>query len=206
MPEHDTPADDSATEATTQSTDVTVSTDSIAVDDPAALFERDDVTTEVVDIEADAEHFNRYQDWKGMAIAGITNDDGEILLVKNTDPDVCHDWVLPHGVVRGADVDWADTAADWVDGLTGVSATIDDVVHVRRNNITLDVDDEDAGEAETRETTTYHVIFSGQPHDRESIEPDARYDCDDVWTAGWHDTVPDSARETESADIARFVD
>lgn len=198
MPEHDTPADESATEATAQSTD---STDSITVDDPGALFERDDVTTEIVEIEPDADHFERYQNWKGMAIAGITNDDGEVLLVKNTDPDVCHDWVLPHGAVREDDVDWAETAADWVDGLTGVGATIEDVVHVRRNDITLESDDE-----EVQETTTYHVIFSGHPHDCESIRDDVQYDCDDDWTAGWHETVPDSARETESQDIARFVD
>lgn len=201
MPEHDAPADDSSTEAPADPTD---STGFTAVDDPAAFFERDDVTTDVVEIETDAEHFERYQDWEGMAIAGITNDDGDVLLVKNTDPEVCHDWVLPHGAVQDEDADWAETAADWVDGLTGISVTIDDVVHVRRNDITLDIDDED-GE-KTRETTAYHVVFSGHPHDGEEIQDDVEYDCDDVWTAGWHDAVPESARETESGDIARFVD
>lgn len=196
MPEHDTPYDESSIEATARSTD------SISVDDPGMLFERDDVTTEVVEIETDAEHFERYQNWTGMAIAGITNAAGDVLLVKNTDPDVCHDWVLPHGAVREDDVDWAETAADWVDGLTGINATIDDVVHVRRNDITLDADDE----GETTETTTYHVIFSGHPHDGHAIQDDVRYDCDDIWTAGWHSSVPDSAHETESRDIARFVD
>lgn len=63
MTEHDTPDDESATETTSDLTD------SIAVDDPVALFECDDVTTEVVEIETDAEHFERHQDWKGMAIA-----------------------------------------------------------------------------------------------------------------------------------------
>ena len=183
MPEHDTTAN------------------AQRLDDPEALFERDDVTTEIVEVEADAEAFERHRDWNGLAIAGITNDDGEVLLVKNTDPDVCHDWVLPHGAVREADVDWAETAADWVDGLTGVSATIEDVVHVRRNDIT-----HDPAEGETQETTSYHVVFSGRPHAGESIQADVRYDCDDVWLADWHESIPDSARETESQDIALFVD
>lgn len=195
MPEHDTPADESATEATADTSNP------VTVRDPAALFERDDVTTEVVEIEADVEHFERYQDWRGMAIAGITNEDGEVLLVKNTDPDVCHDWVLPHGVVREDDAEWAETAADWVDGLTGVTVDIEGVVHVRRNDISYGTED-----GETLETTTYHVVYSGRPHADEEIQEDVRYDCDDVWTADWHDSVPDSARETESHDIARFVD
>lgn len=119
--------------------------------------------------------------------------------MKNTDPDLCHDWVLPHGAIRKDDVDWADTAAaDWVDGLAGVTVTIDDNVHVRRNIIALD--------DETLETTTYHVVFSGHPDDGEPIRDDVRYDCGDVWTTDWHDSIPDSARETESKDIALFVD
>lgn len=183
MPEHDTSAN------------------AQRLGDSVALFQRDDVTTEVVEVEADAENFERHQDWRGMAIAGITNENGEVLLVKNTDPDVCHDWVLPHGVVREDDAEWAETAADWVDGLTGSTADVEDVVHVRRNDISHETDD-----GETRETTTYQVIYSGSPNADEEIQEDVRYDCDDVWTADWHDSVPDSARETESQDIALFVD
>lgn len=186
---------------TADATDTTPLATLAETGNPALLIDHEDVTTEVVEIETDAAHFERYQNWYGMAIAGITNDDGDVLLVKNTDPDVCHDWVLPHGAVRAEDDDWAETTVDWVEGLTGVSATIEEVVHVRRNDVAHETD-----QGNRLETTTYHVIFSGRPRAGESIQHDVRYDYDDDWIAEWHATVRESVRETERGDVELFVD
>lgn len=192
MSETNTPADATATDRLPLLADT---------GDPSRLVDHEDVTTEVVDVHVDDEDaFERHREWRGIAIAGITRDDGAVLLVKNTDPDVCHDWVLPHGVVQDADAEWAETATDWVDGLTGLAVDLEEVVHVRRNDVTYDPEDGD-----TRRTTTYHVIFTGRPRAGETIHKDVRYDCNDVWTADWHDAVPESARETEASDIERIL-
>jgi|GEM_PF-903775 len=169
-------------------------------DDPAERFDRDDITTERVELEVDESSFEHLQSTRGLAIAGVTNDAGDVLLVKHTDPENTHDWVLPHGPVEDGD-DWADVAADWVDGLTGISVDIEDIVHVRQNKITHESEN-----GENRKTTTYHVVFSGRPEGETEIRKDVRYDCDDEWVADWHGSIPDSVRDTEGQDIARFLE
>lgn len=166
--------------------------------DPSRLLDHPEVSSETATIETDQEHVDHAQSVRGMAIAGVTRDGGDVLLVKHTDPEYTHDWVLPHGAVDD-DAGWAETAVDWVDGLTGIDAELDAVVHVRRNDLTLPEEDEITA-------TTYHVVFGAHPVGDTTPADDVRYDCDDEWVAGWYDSIPDSARETESQDIALFLD
>lgn len=161
--------------------------------DPVALFDAGDVSTETVEVEVDAEHFERFDGIVGRVVVGVTNADGEVLLLENTDPDVCHDWVLPHGPVE--DEDWIESAVDWTDGLTGVTPELGDAVHVRRNDVT----DGD------RRTTVYHVLLPGRPLDDGTVEGDVRYDCDDAWRAEWRDSAPDELDGIERDDVERFL-
>lgn len=166
--------------------------------DPADLADHPDVPLKVETVEVNEEQFDRFEETRGLAIAGITTDEDELLLVTRTDDEP--DWTLPYGPAE-ADDEWAATAVDWVDGLTGVSATLEDVVLVRRHDITLD-----HGEASPRQTTQYHVVFGGHPDPGESIQADARYDCSDDWTAAWHDAVPTVDCDQRTGDIERFLD
>lgn len=166
--------------------------------DPATLFDHSDVSSEVVPMETSQKHIDHAQSVRGMAIAGITRDDGDVLLVKHTDPENTHDWVLPHGPVD-RNADWAETALDWVNGLTGIDAELDEIVHVRRNDLTRPDEDEVVA-------TTRHIVFAGHPIGDTTPADDVRYDCDDDWVAGWYDAIPESARDTESQDIALFLD
>lgn len=184
--------------ATPNATDTDALTRLADTNDPATLFDHPDVSTEVVTMETSEEHIDHAQSVRGMAIAGITRDDGDVLLVKHTDPENTHDWVLTHGPVED-DAGWAETAIDWVDGLTGIDAELDEVVHVRRNDLTRPDEDEVVA-------TTHHVVFAGHPIGDTTPADDVRYDCDDDWDAGWYDTIPESARETESQDIALFLE
>lgn len=163
--------------------------------DPVARFDRGDVSTETVQVDVDGEHFERFDDIVGRVVVGVTNDDGDVLLLENTDPDdVRHDWVLPHGPVEDGD-DWVETAVDWTDGLTGVTPELGDPVHVRRNDVT----DGD------HRTTVYHVLFPGRPLDAGSLDGDVRYDCDDAWRAEWRDSAPDGMDGVERDDVERFL-
>lgn len=188
--------------------------------DPGRLFNRDTVTTTVEDLEVDESSFEYLQSTRGMAIAGVTNDDGEVLLATNPEIDA---WRLPHARVPD-DIDYAETAVSDVFGGIGFDVTIDSVVSIRQFDAVLEgsdaeavaggsegaedrlhVDDPDTLVGMEGHTRSYDVAFEAslpsghEPIPRESTESLAHVE--------WFDSIPDGApRGLPREDLRLFID
>lgn len=148
---------------------------------PEGLRDRDDVTfTTETRRHDDVDHCG--VDVAGQAIAGIENDDSELLLLLNDELGVA---VLPHASVERGD-DWAAVARQGVENQTGISVTLDHIEAVRQVDHVV----ADAGKPHT---TTHRVLFAGRPAGGEI------HDCkraasagSDDWRAGWFTDLPDA--------------
>lgn len=165
--------------------------------DPEDLIDREDVRfreyPEVVDHQ---HHFDLYEPIDGMAVVGVTNDDGKVLLLVHDDEPLA---LLPHGPVEPGE-DWAAAASRAVEEKTGVAVEIDGPELVKRKYFSPEGDDD-------RQTTAYQVFLHATPiADETAAGSSAKADQGD-WTAGWFDEVPvDADHEEVEDDIRLFVD
>jgi len=165
-------------------TPITAPIDPETLDVPSARTER----------ELPPDAFDRHEASAGVAVVGVTNDRGDVLLIRNTG-DGPDGWLLPYGHVE--DEGWIETAVDWTDGLTGIVPEIETVLFVRENHLVA---------PDGRETTTHHVVFTATPAADSTPDGDVRYDCANDWTADWHTTVPENADGETRDDIERVLD
>jgi hypothetical protein len=188
----DTAADETATDdaTTTQSLPLP---DTLSTADLAAL--REDTRVPFVDARIDhpdADHCST--DTAGRAVAGITNDAGEVHLLRHEESGMP---LLPHQPVASEADDWAAAARSIVDGWDGLA--VDTVELVR------EVDHHVDGETDPH-TTTKLVLFGG------SATGDAATDLavpGDEWTADWHARPPAGIDDLDSPlrdDLAYFFD
>jgi hypothetical protein len=166
-------------------TDTTSTDPTESLTDPAALA--DDPGDDYDETEDDS-HFEMNRDNEGVAIVGITNDDGELALASFEQATV-----VPHAVVEPGR-DFAAVAHEAADELLGVDVTLDDVVRVRRKVST--------DEASREQAVAYDVVFSASAADDGAL-PDEVTSCQ-VEATGWFDGVPEALPGNEMRDDAEL--
>lgn len=168
----------------------TTSVDTPTVTDPESLREREDVEF----LEATAVHDDRGHcavDSDGRAVVGVTNDEGETLLVVDYDRPFA---MLPNGTVESGD-DWAEVGRQRVEHLTDLPVEIDGIERVRRVEHRTESEDEP-------HATSYQVVFAASPA---TDDLDISHGCD--WRGEWCDELPvEVDSELSEADIRLFVD
>lgn len=159
--------------------------------DPAQLFD-DASDDDTAPIETDERTYTHETpdhceaDALGRAIVGVTDADGNVLLVVNHDEEHA---ILPNGVVD-PDEDWETVARRQLTEAAGLDVPLDRVERVRRveHVVDADADANAAAEPEHPPRTTHHVVFATSV---ESVQPPLDGLCDDnPWTLGWYDEVP----------------
>jgi nucleolar protein 56 len=170
--------------------------------DPETLLGREDVPVrEDPEVVEHQHHFDLYEPIEGMAAVGVTNDDGEVLLLVDDDEGIA---LLPHGPVEPGE-DWAAAATRVVEEQTGVAVEIDGPELVKRKYFSPEGDDD-------RQTTAFQVFLRASPIDGETATASSEDGGDGNWDVSWFDEVPvdaDEADETEDDivdDIRLFVD
>jgi len=168
----------------------TAPTPTESLTDPASLRGRDGV--EYV-TETEADHFGQDDGVAGVAVVGLTNDDGALAFASFEDVTI-----LPHAVVETGE-DYATVARDAASDLLGVDVDLDDVVRVRRKQ-------SPAG-GTSAEHVAHVVVFAASPPGDGSL-PDAEdvTSCQ-AESTGWFDGVPDDIQTPEMrADALLFLD
>lgn len=155
--------------------------------DPESLLDRGDVDSRDRPTVEHGHHFEMYEPIDGMAIAGVTDDEGRVLLL--VDREAGHA-VLPYGRV-GPGEDWAAVARRRTEELTGVAVSIDGPVRVRRNRYRPEEGDDD------RETTGYDVVFRASPVDEEATAEVGTCE-DNQWEAAWVSEIPAGVSASEA--------
>lgn len=161
---------------------------------PAVSFHRETA------VHDDRDHCS--SDVDGRAVVGVTNEDGELLLLVNRELGVA---VLPHGTVAAdstASGDWATVARRDAEGQTGISIELDGIDAVRAVDHVVDGEDPHA--------RTHRVVFRASPVDGEiqACKRDAAAGSDD-WTAGWYDECPEGVAAPDGGpgdDLALFLE
>lgn len=163
--------------------------------DPESVVEREDVDVREEASVEHQHHFELYEPIEGMAVVGITNDEGEVLLLVHTEGSGA---VLPYAPVESGE-DWLAVGRRRATELADVDVEIDGIERIRRKYFSPEGDDE-------RETTGYDVVLRASTAADET--PD-RTDVDDdgQWDARWVDEIPeDAAGGAVLDDIRLFVD
>lgn len=171
--------------------EVTPNTDAPTLFDPESLREREDVEfLEATNVHDDRDHCA--SDVEGRAVVGVTNDDGDVLVIVNDERAFA---TLPNGKVESGD-DWAEVGRERVEHLTSLPVEIDGVERVRR------VEHFTEGENEPH-TTSHQVVFSASPA---TDDPSISHGCD--WRGEWCDELPEQAPDEGPArdDIRLFAD
>jgi hypothetical protein len=160
--------------------------------DPATLRDDDAVAFRESTAVADAEHFENHAEWDGMAIVGVTDDAGRLLLLRNEDDHA----ILPHRAVEPGD-DYAAVAREATEEAVDLAVEIEAVERVRHVRYRL-------GDDESRRTERYDVLFHAVP--RTDATPSSDRDC---WRTVWADEAPENPdwdHENVLEDIRLFLD
>ena len=160
--------------------------------DPETLRDRDDVEFVEESAEAHQDHFELYEPIAGMAIVGVTDGRGRLLLLEREDAPIP---VLPYGRTEPGD-DWVTTAREAVADSTDVEVAIEGVRRVRRHTYRSE---------SGAETTGYDVVFAATPVD-DGTDPNGGHD----WRASWREMgtldLPDDPDNDVLNDIRLFVE
>ncbi|WP_256684872.1 hypothetical protein [Halococcus qingdaonensis] len=161
--------------------------------DPGTLRERDDIEFCEMAPETHQSHFELYESIAGLAIVGVTDADGRLLLLEHEDAPYP---TLPYGRVAPADR-WVATTRATVADSTGVAVTVDDMRRVRHHTYRSEADEE---------TTGYDVVVAASPEGDGDIPAEAGQE----WVPTWRDTatidLPDEPDNDVLNDIRLFVD
>ncbi|MFD1646155.1 hypothetical protein [Haloarchaeobius litoreus] len=163
-------------------------------DDPTELAERDGVE-EVTDTFTHGNEDHCEADYAGRAIVGVTNDDGELLLVTDRAEGRA---VLPSPKVE-YDGDWTAAARDELADIAEMEVRITGVERVRHAEHVIEGDDEVFDE-------TTHVVLAAEPVADAPELPDL---AAEHWSLEWHDSYPSDLFEDgqpEAEDVRLFLD
>lgn len=164
--------------------------------DPETLRGRDDVEFVDESTEEHQDHFERYEPIAGMAIAGVTDENGELLLLQREDAPIP---VLPYGWTEPGD-DWVTTAREAVADSTDAEVAIEGVRRVRQHTYRS---------ASGAETTGYDVVFAARLEGERDVSEAGGLSCREEWKVAWHDTtsldLPDDPDNDVLNDIRLFV-
>lgn len=160
--------------------------------DPETLREHEDIEFSKMPPEEHQGHFELYESIAGMAIAGVTDVDGRLLLLEHEDAPYP---TLPYGQVAPAEGWIASTQATVTDS-TGVAVTVDDVRRVRHHTYRSGVGEE---------TTGYDVVVAASPDGDGDIQAESGQE----WVPTWRDTatidLPDEPDNDVLNDIRLFM-
>lgn len=182
--------------------------------DPETLRERDDVRFVEAERTFEREQFEglrkRYRAIAGVAMVGVTTDDGEVLLWGEEN-------VSPPGGSVPADEDWVATACDMVASVVGQQVEIDDVELVEWTRFRLA--DDDAASIVDDETASFPapvVHFSASLVDPDPAFLDAPavpedfehelFEDDDPPTLDWYDGMPEDVHPNHEDHVALYLD
>ncbi|WP_058827497.1 hypothetical protein ACH9L7_19735 (plasmid) [Haloferax sp. S1W] len=124
------------------------------------------------------------------AVVGITNDDGDILLMN----DGSHGWTLVAFPVEHGE-DWMTVAQQKSEALLDDTVVVEKVEFIRRV-VFQSVDDD------SQRTTMYNVVFRASADDSVSVEKTV--EKDDL-SLRWFDGVPDGQEGDVADDIRYFL-
>lgn len=169
-----------------------------SLSDPGVLEENSNVTFREQTAIVDADRFETIQERAaekvGVVVVGITNSEGELLLVKT---DWSEGWVFPgSSVARGAD--WVATAKEAVENQTGVEVDIDRVARVNRRYYRQE-------ETTERFSSGYAVVFLGSIAEDEPTVEFEESQNDYITDRGWFDRSPDNVDPGNESELWLFV-
>jgi len=153
--------------------------------DPESLRDHDVAFHEETQT-VDSETLDTVAELDDMAPVGVTNADGELLVMRVTD--TCSP-KIPSAAVE-PDEAFAPTAREWVLVNTGLDVTLDGpeaVWHLR-------VQDGD------RTASRYFVVYAGTPERENPAVPTADAP-DPAVEAGWYETLPEGTSEVPGTDL-----
>ncbi|MFC4544022.1 hypothetical protein ACFO5R_19005 [Halosolutus amylolyticus] len=160
--------------------------------DPQSLQDRDDVAVQTETRTVTRSEFETARGLESHVTVGLTNDAGDVLVVS----DGPRGWTLP-AVPVDTDTDWAEAARRVAGALTGVDATLDDPVRLRR--VAFELEDDD------RTVTTTDVLVratvAGRP-----IADEPTLDGEDVAGLLWADRIPEDGAAGVAADVRALRD
>ncbi|WP_135302609.1 NUDIX domain-containing protein [Haloarcula amylovorans] len=160
------------------------------ITDPESL--RNDVPFHEESDVVDEEVIDQLDDLDDMAPVGVTNDDGEALVMRVTDD--CR-WKIPSSAVAPGE-DYAEAARQWVETNTGLDVELDGVAGVWRYEV------QSAGGDRT--ATRTFVVFGASPA---SGDGGGELPTDDVdpaaaaAEAGWFRELPEGAEAVPGTDL-----
>lgn len=160
--------------------------------DPETLRDEAEVEfTEATRVHEDEDHCS--VGIEGKAVVGVTDDDGELLLVVDDERKFA---TLPAGNVESDD-DWAAVGKDRTEHLLELPIELDGPKRVREVEHVTEED-------EQAHATSYEVIFAASP----TADPSRATDgCD--WRAEWVEAFPENVDNDggpAEADVRLFVD
>lgn len=145
---------------------------------------------------------DRYEAIDGVVMTGVTNDDGEVLLV-GPDP-----WV-PLGDEVGPGGDWAAAARRGVEELTGVAVEIDDVELVEESDFCLDGDEDSRFTAPCVSFSASLAddvpAFLDEPTVADDLDHPLYGDGEGV-ELGWFGAVPEDAHPNHVEHVRLFLE
>ncbi|WP_440770451.1 NUDIX domain-containing protein [Natronorubrum sp. DTA28] len=164
------PTDETATNSTVES-----------ITDLERLRDRPDVQFHEETERVNSELFETLETLDDMAVVGVTNGDGDVLLMRVTEECALK---VPTPEV-GADEDYAAAARNWVESQAGLEITLDSLVGVWCHEARL--------EGTERTTTRAFVVFGATPEvDGDGIvETTAEHP--EAHAVGWFAELPDDA-------------
>ncbi len=160
--------------------------------DPETLREREDVEFIDAPPEEHQSHFEVYKPIAGMAIAGVTDTDDRLLLLKH---ETTESIVLPYTQVENGD-DWVAAAQKAVTDSNDIEVIIDGPVRVRRCTYRSETGEE---------TTGYDVVFAATPDGDRDVSEAPGLSCQDDWTAAWCDTATLDLSDNEDDDVVSDI-
>ena len=165
--------------------------------DPETLRECESVEFNDTPPEEHQSHYELYEPIAGMAIVGVTDESGQLLLLEREGGSIP---VLPYGRTDPGD-DWVATARAAVADSAGVEVAIDGVRRVRRHTYRS---------KDGAETTGYDVVFAATPEDDRGVAEASGSRYQEEWTAAWRDTatldLPDGEDNDVLNDVRLFVE
>lgn len=160
--------------------------------DPESVRDRDDIPFHEERDIIDRETFEIVDDLDDMAPVGVTNDEGEVLLMKVTED--C-DRKIPSASVS-PDEDFVRSAQQWIEEQTGFTIAFDGIEGIWHFKGRL--------ENEEHTATRYFVVFRGSPvaeegdvDDPTDVIPEEHGAAD----IGWFDELPDDAAEAPGTQL-----
>ncbi|EMA19132.1 hypothetical protein [Haloarcula argentinensis] len=127
------------------------------------------------------------------AAVGITNDDGEVLLMN----DGSHGWTLIAFPVDPTE-DWTAVTRQEAESLLDVTVVLERIETVRRIDFHPESDND-------QRFSIYHVIFNASI-EGDVVVAESETTTDEDLTLKWFDSVPDNQEDEVADDIERFLE